>query len=239
MLTLSVLSLAAGVISVTSPCCLPLLPGYLSYISGVSTEESLGQRRRRVVGAATLFVIGFAVVFTALGVSASVLGDFLLGRLPAFWKISGAFVILMGLATLGILKIPFFYRERRFNMRRIRSGPAGAVPLGMAFAFGWTPCIGPILGGVLTAAATTQTLWKGSVLLLIYSLGMGIPFMLLALAYARAGRGFRLLNRYGRVIERAGGVLLVAMGVLLITGHWQRLFVPFIRWFGRLGWPPI
>ena len=236
VLGLGSLAFVAGAVSFTSPCCLPLMPGYMSYISGVSAEEA---SRRRVLGSASLFVLGFAIVFTALGASASALGEFLLTRLPVFIKVAGAFVILMGLATLGLLKIPFLMRERRIDLHRIRSGPAGAVPLGMAFAFGWAPCVGPVLGGILTAAAATQTVWKGAILLFIYSLGLGIPFLLLALAYSKAGRTFRFLRRHGLAIERTGGVLLVTMGVLLITGYWQQLFTPLIRWFVRSGWPPI
>lgn len=237
MLGLVSLSFVAGAVSITSPCCLPLMPGYVSYISGVSSSEE--GRRRRVMGAALLFVLGFASVFTALGATASAFGGFLLTRLPLFIRVSGAFVIVMGLATLGVLKIPFLYKEKRFDLSRIRSGPGGAVPLGMAFAFGWTPCVGPVLGAILTAAAATKTVWRGSVLLFIYSLGMGVFFLLFALGYSKAGRTFRFFRRHGLAIERTGGVLLVGMGVLLITGYWQQLFTPLIRWFSRHGWPPI
>lgn len=237
VLGLGSLALLAGLVSITAPCCLPLMPGYLSYIGGVSTIEQ--GNRRRILGTAALFVLGFALVFTALGASASAFGGVLLSRLPTLIKISGVFVIVMGLAMLGLLRIPFLYKELRFDMTKIRRGPAGAVPLGMAFAFGWTPCVGPVLGGILTAAAATQTVWKGSVLLFIYSLGMGIPFLLLALGYSKAGRSMNFLRRHGLAIERSGGVLLVTMGVLLITGYWQQLFTPLIRWFARHGWPPI
>lgn len=237
VLGLGSLAFVAGTVSITSPCCLPLMPGYLSYISGVSTKEEGDPHR--VLGAALLFVLGFAIVFTALGATASAFGGFLVSRIPVFIKISGAFVIFMGLVTLGIVKIPIFYREKRVDLSKIRSGPRGAVPLGMAFAFGWTPCVGPVLGGILTAAAATQTIWKGTTLLFIYSLGLGLPFVLFALAYSKAGRTFRFLRRHGLAIERSGGVLLLGMGVLLITGYWQQLFTPLIRWFSRLGWPPI
>jgi cytochrome c-type biogenesis protein len=237
VLGLGSLAFVAGAVSITSPCCLPLLPGYLSYVSGVSAEHE--GDRRRVLGPAMLFVLGFAFVFTALGATASAFGDFFLTRLPLFIKISGVFVIVMGLAMLGILRIPFLFREARFDMSRIKRGPAGALPLGMAFAFGWTPCVGPVLGGILTAAAATQTVWKGTVLLFIYSLGLGIPFLVLALGSSRVSRSFHFLRRHGRGVERTGGVLLVGMGVLLITGFWQQLFTPLIRWFSRHGWPPI
>jgi cytochrome c-type biogenesis protein len=236
LLTLSGLALVAGVVSITSPCCIPLIPGYLSYISGVAGAES---GKRRALFAASLFVLGFALVFTPLGATASLLGSVLLRGLPVFVKVAGVFVILMGLATLGLLKIPFIYREKRFSMNRIRSGPAGAVPLGMAFAFGWTPCIGPILGAILTAAAATQTAPKGAFLLFVYSLGMGIPFILFALAYSKAGSTMGFFKRHALAIERVGGAMLVGMGILLITGFWTRLFVPLIRIFSNLNWPPI
>ncbi len=234
---LAALAFLAGILSISSPCCLPLIPGYLSYMGGVATGD--GSNRRRVVGAAALFVGGFAVIFTALGAAASLLGSFLLGALPLFLKIAGVFVILMGLSMLGVLKLPFLYKEKRFDVRRIRSGPAGAFPLGMAFAFGWTPCIGPVLASILTAATATQSAARGAGLLMIYSLGMGLPFMLMALAYTREGRTPGFFKRHALVIERAGGGLLIAMGVLLITGQWTRLFVPLLRLFSRTGWPPI
>jgi cytochrome c-type biogenesis protein len=188
-LGLAALSLAAGTVSIALPCCLPLIPGYLAYVSGVGAGE-MGHTKR-VLGAASLFVLGFAIVFTALGATASVLGTFLVGRLSLLVKVVGVFVIAMGLATLGVLRVPCLYRERRIDLHRVRSAPAGAVPLGMAFAFGWTPCIGPVLGAILTTAATTRTASKGAFLLFMYSLGLGIPFLLLALVYARAGRSFR------------------------------------------------
>src|SRR6266481_457175 len=206
-LGLAALSLGAGTISIATPFCLPLLPGYLAYVSGVGAWET--GRTKRVVGAASLFVLGFAIVFTALGATASVLGTFLVSRLSLLVKVGGVFVIAMGLTTLGVLRVPFLYREKRIDLNRVRSGPAGAVPLGMAFGFGWTPCIGPVLGAILTTAATTQTASKGALLLSMYSVGMGIPFLLLALVYERAGRTFGILRRHGRAIERVGGVLLV------------------------------
>ncbi|MGH9194406.1 MAG: cytochrome c biogenesis CcdA family protein [Acidimicrobiia bacterium] len=234
---LAPIALLAGLISITSPCCLPLIPGYLSYMSGV-TAGADGQKGR-VLGASSLFVLGFASIFTALGASASLAGAVLLGALPVLVKVAGVFVILMGLAMLGILRLPFVYKEKRFDLSKVRSGPMGAFPLGMAFAFGWTPCIGPILATILTAAAATQTAAQGAALLAIYSLGMGIPFMLIALGYSRAGKTVSFLKRHALKIERAGGVLMVFMGVLLITGYWTRLFVPLIRLFSRSGWPPI
>ena len=228
------IAFAAGVISIATPCSLPLIPGYLAYMSGVSSGE--GRQTKRVMGAAALFVCGFAVIFTALGAAASVLGSFLLRQLPLFVKISGAFVIVMGLASLGVLRLPFLYREKRFDLSKIRRGPAGAVPLGMAFAFGWTPCVGPVLGAIFAVAANTQTASHGALLLFVYSLGMGIPFLGLALAYSRAGRTFRIVRRHARGIEITGGVFLIGIGVLLVTGTWQQLLAPVVNLFVRHHW---
>jgi cytochrome c-type biogenesis protein len=234
------LALVAGVVSFTSPCCLPLMPGYVAYVSGVAAEGGGSVLvRRRVLGAALLFVLGFATVFTLLGAGASAAGAVLLRNRLVIEKVAGVFVIAMGLVTMGLLRIPFLYREARLDLRRIRTGPLGAVPLGMAFAIGWTPCIGPVLAGILTAAATTRTAWTGAGLLFVYSLGLGIPFLLLAWGQAQATRAFGWFRRHGRAIERVGGAMLLLMGVLMITGQWTRLFIPLIRWFARSGWPPI
>jgi cytochrome c-type biogenesis protein len=234
------LALVAGVVSFTSPCCLPLMPGYVAYVSGVAVDgDGSVLVRRRVLGAALLFVLGFATVFTLLGAGASVAGAFLLRNRLVIEKVGGAFVIAMGLVTMGLLRIPFLYREARLDLRRIRTGPLGAVPLGMAFAIGWTPCIGPVLAGILTAAATTRTAWTGAGLLFVYSLGLGIPFLLLAWGQARATRAFGWFRRHGRAIERVGGAVLLLMGGLMIAGQWTRLFIPLIRWFAQSGWPPI
>lgn len=212
----------AGVLSIAAPCSWPLIPGYLAYVSGVGAGET--GRVRRVMGASGLFVLGFAVVFTALGATASVLGALLVRHLPLLVKLAGAFVIVMGLATLGVLRIPFLYREKRFDLAKVRPGPAGALLLGMAFAFGWTPCIGPVLGAILTVAAGTQTASKGALLLFVYSMGLGLPFLAFAFAYSRAGRTFQAVRRHGRTIERVSGALLVIIGILLLTGAYQALF---------------
>ena len=238
------LAFVAGLISFTSPCCLPLMPGYVSYVSGVASgtpsehEGSVAVRSRTML-AAGLFVMGFATTFTLMGAAASELGTLILRTRLVLERVAGLFVIVMGLATTGLLRVPFLYRERRFDLGRIRPGPAGAVPFGMAFAIGWTPCIGPVLAGILTAAATVGGAWRGAALLFVYSLGLGVPFLLLALGVARTGRLFRWLRRHGRAIEVAGGSILVLMGVLMITGRWIQLFAPLLRLFSRSGWPPL
>jgi cytochrome c-type biogenesis protein len=238
------LAFVAGLISFTSPCCLPLMPGYVSYVSGVASGTPTGGEgavalRSRTMLAAGLFVMGFATTFTLMGAAASELGTLILRNRLVLGRVAGVFVIVMGLATTGLLRVPFLYRERRFDLARIRPGPAGAVPLGMAFAIGWTPCIGPVLAGILTAAATVEGAWRGAALLFVYSLGLGLPFLLLALGVTRTGRLFRWLRRHGRAIEVAGGSVLVLMGVLMISGRWIQLFAPLLRLFSRSGWPPV
>jgi cytochrome c-type biogenesis protein len=233
------LALVAGVISFSSPCCLPLMPGYVSYVSSVTGARGDPPSRRRVVGAAGLFVLGFAAVFTALGATASSLGALLLGNRDWLIRVGGLFVVALGLATVGVVRIPILYREARMDMHRIRPGAAWAAPLGMSFAIGWTPCIGPVLAAILTAAASTTNPANGAALLFTYSLGLGIPFMLLAVGLSKGGRLTTWLRRHGRAVEVAGGGLLVVMGVLMISGMWLRLFTPVLRLFSRLGWPPL
>lgn len=234
------LAFVAGMLAFTSPCCLPLMPGYVSYVSGVAHDAG-GQVavRRRVAGTALLFVLGFATVFTLLGAGASVAGTFLLRNRIVLTRLAGIFVVAMGLAAMGVLRLGFLYRERRLDLRAIRPGPTGAIPLGMAFALGWTPCIGPVLAGILTAAASVGSAVRGAMLLFTFSVGMGVPFVLLAFGYARSLRAFEWLRRHGRGVELAGGLVLVAIGVLMVTGTWIQMFSPLVRLFAELRWPPI
>jgi len=192
-----------------------------------------------MVGTAVLFVLGFTIVFTALGAVASSLGGILLESRDVLIRVAGLFVIAMGLATMGFLRVPLLYRERRLDLGRVRPGPAGALPLGMAFALGWTPCIGPVLAAILTAAASVADAGRGAALLLAYSLGLGLPFLLLAVGIGRGGRLTASLRRHGRAVELAGGSVLITMGVLMISGAWLRLFTPVLRLFSRAGWPPL
>jgi cytochrome c-type biogenesis protein len=235
------LALVAGIVSFTSPCCLPLMPGYVSFIAGVASDPVDGDGvavRRRTTAAALLFVTGFALTFTAMGAGASAIGGTVLRHRDGLTKVAGVFVIAMGLVTIGALRIPFLMREGRL-LRRAPAGLSGALPLGVAFALGWTPCIGPVLAAILTGAAAARGVGRGAALLLVYSLGLGIPFLVLARGYARGGRVFAWFRRHGRAVESVGGCVLLLMGVLMITGEWVRLFVPLIRLFSRSGWPPV
>ena len=230
----------AGFVSFSSPCCLPLIPGYLSYMSALPVSD-LGARdaRRVTLKAALLFVAGFTTVFTLLGVAASALGSIVLRNQDAIVRVFGVGIILLGLVTIGILRIPLLQRERRIDLARVPRGPAWAFPLGMAFAAGWAPCVGPVLASVLATASVSRTATWGAVLLALYSLGLGIPFVLLALGFDRARGSLDWLRRHGRLIEIGGGLMLVAVGVLFVSGDWMPLFRPLQRWFVELGWPPI
>lgn len=237
------LALVAGVISFTSPCALPLLPGYVSYVSGLRPSSESGalavRTRRRVLGAALLFVLGFSLVFTALGASASALGFLLARHLRTLAIVGGILVIVMGLATTGLIRLPLLHRQLRFDLSRISHGPAGALAFGAAFAFGWTPCVGPVLATVLTTAASTATVTTGAVLLFTYSIGLGIPFLLVAAGVARGRQSLRWLRRHTRAIEITGGILLVVMGVAIATGGWTVLMSRMLAIYAKLDWPPV
>jgi cytochrome c-type biogenesis protein len=239
-LTLPVLAVVAGFVSFSSPCCLPLIPGYLSYVSALPVSE-LGDReaRRTTVRASLLFVAGFTVVFTVLGVAATALGSVLVADNDTVVRGFGIFIIAMGLVTMGLLRLPALSRERRLDLAAVPRGPGWAFPMGMAFAAGWAPCIGPVLATILATAAATGTVAWGGVLLALYSLGLGIPFVLLAVGFSRAQRSLGWLRRHGRRIEIAGGVVLVAVGLFFVSGRWDNLFRPLQRRFAELGWPPI
>lgn len=239
-LTLPIAAVVAGFISFSSPCCLPLIPGYLSYVSALPVSE-LGRRDARAVTlrASLLFVAGFTTVFVAFGVGATAFGSLLLRNQDTLVRWFGVFIILMGLTTIGVLRLPVLLRERRIDLARVPKGPAWAYPMGMAFAAGWAPCIGPVLATILATAAVGANMAWGGTLLALYSLGLGIPFVLLALGFTRAQTTLGWLRRNGRRIEIAGGLLLITIGVLFVTNRWQPLFRPLQRSFAQLGWPPI
>jgi cytochrome c-type biogenesis protein len=237
---LPLVAVVAGAISFSSPCCLPLVPGYLSYVSALPVSELGAREARRVtLRAALLFVGGFTTVFTILGIGASALGTVLLRNQDTIVAWFGVVIIVLGLSTMGLLRIPMLQRERRLDLARVPRGPAWAFPMGMAFAAGWAPCIGPVLATILATASVADSAIWGGILLALYSVGLGIPFVLLALGFRRAQGSMRWLRAHGALIERAGGLLLVVIGVLFITGQWLELFRPLQRWFAEFGWPPV
>ena len=216
-----VVAFAAGVLGFLSPCIVPLIPGYLSFVSGLSLGDmSMEERRRhlgRVLVATLLFVLGFSVIFTALGASASALGNIVLDNRQWMSRVGGVIVIVLGLAVLGIIKLPGLYRTRRIEMARRPLGLAGAFPVGMAFGFAWTPCVGPVLSGVLTLAAASQTAATGAVLLFAYSLGLGLPFLVTAVLMTTAFDAMGWLRRNARVVTAISGVFLLVMGTAMVT----------------------
>lgn len=223
----------AGIASFISPCVLPLVPAYLSYMSGVSLADLRGaEGRRGGVGRVFLpslaFVLGFSVVFVALGASASVLGQKLLGALPVLARIAGVLILVLGVHMTGLVRIPFLMYERRFQAGQ-GAGVATSFVMGLAFAFGWTPCIGPILASILALAANADTIGKGVLLLAVYSAGLGIPFLLAGLFLNAFYGFFGRVQRHFHKIEVVCGVVLIAVGLLLVFDQFDRLAVFFSR----------
>ena len=231
----------AGVLSFISPCVLPLIPGYLSFISGVSLEEMRGMpvtaggavavstgvsaaalgnaAKRQVITTSLFFILGFSLVFVSLGASATYLGQFLMERLTIFGKIAGVLLIIFGLHTIGVFKIPFLLNEARVQANTKPASMIGAVIVGISFAFGWTPCIGPILSAILLVAAQQESVNQGIVLLSVYSLGLAIPFLLTALAINQFFVAFSKIRRHYHKIEIVSGLLMIVIGVLIFTNR--------------------
>jgi cytochrome c-type biogenesis protein len=226
----------AGLVSFSSPCCLPLLPGYVAYVGGEPGQTN----PRRTMVAAGLFVLGFGATFTAMGASASWVGGIVLGNRPLLVQAAGLLVAAMGVATVLGAGIPGLAGERRLMaLHRVPRGPVFAAPLGAAFALGWTPCIGPVLAGLLTTAAGSGNAAVGAALLAVYAAGLAVPFLLLAWAVARGRAGIGIFRRHHRLLAWAGGALLMVIGLAMALGFWTRLFAPLIGLFSRSGWPPI
>lgn len=232
----------AGVLSFLSPCVLPLVPPYLCFLGGLSMEQLQGgvaaeeaaALRRRTVLASLMFVLGFGTVFVSLGATASAVG-----RLLAEWslvlaQVAGVIIIVLGLHFLGIFKIAFLNRDIRFQPEK-PAGLLGAYLIGLAFAFGWTPCVGPVLAGVLFVAGTEETMLRGALLLATYAAGLGLPFVLSALLLDRAVAGLRRMRRWIPTVERATGVLLVGTGLLFVTGRLNELSFWLLETFPILG----
>ena len=229
----------AGFLSFVSPCVLPLIPGYISFVSGVSVEEMRADAapatsRLQVFVTSLAFVLGFSLVFIALGASATAIGKFLFAKLPLLSKIAGGILIIFGLHTMGVFRLAFLETEKRVHAQRKPAGPLGAILVGIAFAFGWTPCIGPILGGILAIAGSRNSVNEGVTLLAVYSLGLGIPFLLTSLAINQFFGAAKRIRRHYHAIELTSGALLVVIGVLILTGQLTlivRMLQPYLPVF--------
>ncbi len=217
-------ALLAGMLSFLSPCVLPIVPPYLAYMSGISVTDLSTERsmRGRALLPATFFVLGLSTVFLFLGFTASAFGMFFLQNQVLFARIAGAVVIIFGLHFLGVIRIPLLNQEARFEAGDHGGSALGAYVLGLAFAFGWTPCIGPQLGAIIALAASEASIARGTTLLAVYALGLGVPFLLAAAFLERSMGLMNRMKRHMRVIERAMGALLLIVGVALLTGAFTR-----------------
>jgi cytochrome c-type biogenesis protein len=229
----------AGLISFLSPCVLPIVPGYLSFISGVNVSELKGTEApaglaRRVALTSLAFVLGFSTVFVALGAAATLIGSVLQEHKRLLGTVGGAVMIVLGLHTAGVLRISWLLYEKRAEVKTRPLGLAGAYVVGLAFAFGWTPCIGPILGAILLYASQEETVTQGIVLLSAYAAGLGVPFIASGLAVNGFFAAFRRLRGWMRPIEYVSGALLVGVGVLLLTDRLTLLSQYFSRLFPSL-----
>jgi cytochrome c-type biogenesis protein len=218
---------AAGLVSFFSPCVVPLLPGYLSYVTGLSAADLGSDKRGRMLAGTLLFVLGFSTVFVLTGVTFGVVGEALLEHQSVITKVLGAVTVVLGLAFLGW----FGFLQRDVRVHKVPAvGIAAAPLLGVLFGLGWTPCIGPTLGAVLTLALNEGGVGRGAVLAIVYSLGLGIPFVLAALAFRRMLGAVGWIRRHQVWVMRLGGAMLVAVGVLLLTGAWESLTADLRSW---------
>lgn len=215
-------ALAMGAISFVSPCILPLIPSYVSYITGISYDELVSRESRKKNMNITLlhslaFVGGFSIIFVLLGATASLAGSILSQYLGVIRIVGGALIIFMGIFVMDVVNIPFLQREAKLQLKTRPAGYVGTIVVGMIFGAGWTPCIGPFLGSVLTLAMTSETLGSGMALLMLYSLGLGIPFILSAIAISAFLSSFGKLKKHFKAIKMVSGIILIVMGILLLT----------------------
>ncbi len=215
------LAAGAGLLSFVSPCVLPLLPAYLGYMTGLTADELQGRQdaatRAHVLGRSLAFVLGLSLVFTLLGASASAAGRVLLQYQVIVLRLAGVLVVILGLHTLGLIRMPLLYREKRLSFGGTDGTYLGALLLGAAFAAGWTPCIGPFLAGLLALASQEQTVGRGMLLLFVYGLGLGIPFVVAGLALGTSLRLLRGVKARMQVLELVSGFVLVGMGLLIFS----------------------
>ena len=232
----------AGLLSFLSPCVLPIVPGYLCFLAGTSLDKIASgedaSKERNVFYFALSFVFGFSTVFILLGASATLLSGLIYEYLDILRIVGGIIIIIFGIHFMQIIQLPFLNRDTRYQIESYRPGVVGSYVIGLSFAFGWTPCIGPILGSVLSIAASSETVTCGIVLLMLYSAGLGIPFLLAAYAINGFMRFLTKIRNYIRVIEIFTGVLLVIFGILILTNRIQELafffikYLPFLAQFG-------
>ena len=234
-------ALVAGMLSFLSPCVLPLVPPYLCFIGGVSLEqisedEELAPGVMRAVGlSAVVFVLGFSTVFIALGATASTIGDFIVDYMDILAKIAGGVIIVLGLHFIGIVRIPILYREARFHAEKKPAGLIGPYIIGLAFAFGWTPCVGPVLAAILMVAGSESSITYGMGLLAVYSAGLGIPFILAAVAMKPFMDFMARFRRHLQTVERVIGALLVLTGILFMTGSMADIAFWILETFPSIG----
>lgn len=230
-----------GIASFLSPCVLPLVPGYLSYIAGHSVLETSmgagnGAERWRALGLSGCFVLGFSIVFLALGASVTAFGRFFLAYRYEMNILAGVAIALAGLVVMGLVRTPLWVHQYyRFNPNPIGGRPLSSVMLGMAFGFGWTPCIGPVLGGILALGVTSDSVGRGALLLGVYALGLGVPFLLAAFFMASFTRRLTTLRRVGRVLQIVTGSILVAMGIAVASGQLMQFATWLLKLFPILG----
>ncbi len=227
----------AGLLSFLSPCVLPLIPSYITYITGLSfadlqAEHPSHKVRQQTIIHSLLFIAGFTVVFVLLGASATFVGTFLQEHMTAIRRVGGVLIILFGIHLSGLVPIHFLLGERRFTIHRKPAGYVGSLLVGLAFAAGWTPCIGPILASILMVAATEETVYRGIALLLAYSMGLAIPFFLASLAMHQFLVFFNRFKKYIRIFEIVTGVFLVIVGALVFGNYLSLLSRYVTRWFG-------
>ena len=225
----------AGLLSFLSPCVLPIVPGYLCFLAGTSLDKIASgedaSKERNVFYFALSFVFGFSTVFILLGASATLLSGLIYEYLDILRVVGGIIIIVFGIHFMQIIQLPFLNRDTRYQIESYRPGIVGSYVIGLSFAFGWTPCIGPILGSVLSIAASSETVTYGIVLLMLYSAGLGIPFLLAAYAINGFMKFLSKIRNYIRVIEIFTGVLLVIFGILILTNRIQELAFFFIKYF--------
>ena len=233
--TTVIAAFAVGFVSFVSPCVLPLVPGYLSAVSGVNLGDRQAGDRGRVLMPAVVFCLSFTVIFVALGMTATGLGSVLQDNRRTLDTIAGSVIVGFGVFMLITPFVPRLNREWRPEALMARAGSGGPLVAGAAFAFAWTPCIGPTLGAVLTAASAQQTVGEGAILLVFYSAGLAVPFLLTAVAFTRATTAFRWLRDHWTVVTALSGIVLIAMGILLLTGELTQLNVKAQQGLDSLG----